>query len=47
VMVLFVLLFGDPSKLGIGRKTDEEDHGGPEVVGEPLDLLGKNIPEGE
>lgn len=47
VMVLFVLLFGDPRKLGIGRKTDEEDRGGPEVVDEPLDLLSKNIPEGE
>lgn len=46
VMVLFVLLFGDARKLGIGRPKDEES-GGPEVEGQPLDPLSREIQQGE
>jgi hypothetical protein len=45
VMVLFVLLFGDARRLGLGRPKDEAD--GPEVEGRPIDPLGKDIPQGE
>lgn len=47
VMVLFVLLFGDARKLGIGRKRDEPDHGEPTSIGQPFDPFSENIPEGE
>jgi simple sugar transport system permease protein len=46
VMVLFVLLFGDASKLGIGRKKSDH-HGAPEVEGQAIDPFGRDIPEGE
>jgi len=46
VMVLFVLLFGDPRKLGIGRRKPEEDDG-PEVSGRPIDPFGREIGSGE
>jgi len=46
VMVLFVLLFGDPKRLGLfGKKQD--DDGGPEVIGRAVDPFGKDIPHGE
>jgi simple sugar transport system permease protein len=52
VMVLFVLLFGDARKLGIGRQKefpdgDSGEHDGPEVGGRALDPLGKEIRQGE
>jgi simple sugar transport system permease protein len=43
VMVLFVLLFGDARKLGLGRRAEEDDGGGPAVEERPLDALGKEI----
>lgn len=46
VMVLFVLLFGDASKLGIGRRKPEEDDA-PKVSGRPIDPFGKEIGNGE
>jgi ABC-type uncharacterized transport system permease subunit len=46
VMVLFVLLFGDARKLGLGRRKEDDD-GAPEVGGQPLDPLGKEIRQGE
>jgi hypothetical protein len=47
VMVLFVLLFGDPKRLGLFRDKKEDDGGGPEVSGRPVDPFGKDIPLGE
>jgi simple sugar transport system permease protein len=35
VMVLFVLLFGDPSPLGIFRKEEDEEEGPPEKAAVP------------
>jgi simple sugar transport system permease protein len=46
VMVLFVLLFGDARKLGLGRR-DQDDGGGPAVEGRPLDTLGQEIQQGD
>jgi simple sugar transport system permease protein len=46
VMVLFVLLFGDAGKLGIGRKKSDH-HGAPEVEGRAIDPFSRDIPEGE
>ena len=46
VMVLFVLLFGDARKLGLGRRKKDE-HDGPEVSGRALDPLGQEIRQGE
>ncbi len=46
VMVLFVLLFGDARKLGIGRQK-EPGLSPPEEVGKPLDFLADEIPEGD
>lgn len=47
VMVLFVLLFGDASRLGLGRKKDKDDGGGPEVHRSTLDTFDRQIPQGE
>lgn len=47
VMVLFVLLFSDPRKLGIVHSKKLSDHGPPEVTGQPLDPFGRDIPEGD
>jgi simple sugar transport system permease protein len=48
VMVLFVLLFGDPKRLGLFKDKQEEDDGeAPEVIGTPIDPFGKDIPLGE
>ncbi|MFN2221121.1 MAG: ABC transporter permease [Candidatus Promineifilaceae bacterium] len=52
VMVLFVLLFGDARKLGLGRDDGDlesaaADGGGPTVKGRPLDTLGREIGQGE
>jgi len=47
VMVLFVLLFSDPRKLGITDTKMVSDHGPPEVRGQPLDPFGRDIPEGD
>ena len=47
VMVLFVLLFSDPRKLGIIQSKESSDHGSPEVTGQPLDPFGHDIPEGD
>jgi simple sugar transport system permease protein len=52
VMVLFVLLFGDARKLGLGRDDGDlegaaADGGGPTVEGRPLDTLGREIGQGE
>jgi len=46
VMVLFVLLFGDARKLGLGRRKDD-DVGGPEIDGRSFDSIGKDISQGE
>lgn len=46
VMVLFVLLFGDPKRLGLFRKK-EEDGGAPDVGGRAIDPFAKDIPQGE
>jgi len=47
VMVLFVLLFGDARKLGLGRAGEEDAGGGPAVEDRPLDTLGKELQQGE
>jgi simple sugar transport system permease protein len=47
IMVLFVLLFGDPKRLGLFTKKHDDDGGGPEVSGRSLDPFGKDIPKGE
>jgi simple sugar transport system permease protein len=47
IMVLFVLLFGDPKRLGLFQKKHDDDGGGPEVSGRALDPFGKDIPQGE
>lgn len=47
IMVLFVLLFGDPKRLGLFQKKHDDDGGGPEVSGRSLDPFGKDIPRGE
>jgi ABC-type uncharacterized transport system permease subunit len=47
VMVLFVLLFSDPRKLGIVQSKGLSDHGSPEVRGQPLDPFSHDIPEGD
>ena len=47
VMVLFVLLFGDPKRLGLFKDNKDGDGGGPEVSGRPVDPFGKDIPLGE
>jgi ABC-type uncharacterized transport system permease subunit len=46
VMVLFVLLFGDPKRLGL-FKHEDDDGDAPEVSGTPIDPFGKDIPLGE
>lgn len=52
VMVLFVLLFGDARKLGLGRRKEVPDgasgeHDGPASGGRALDPLGREIRQGE
>ena len=47
VMVLFVLLFGDAHKLGIGRERQDGDTGAPEVSNSDLDSFGKEVPQGD
>lgn len=47
VMVLFVLLFGDARKLGIGRERSAEEKGAPEVSGSGLDPFSKEIVKGD
>lgn len=46
VMVLFVLLFGDARKLGIGRSQADLDTGPPENQGQPSESIGQNVTEG-
>lgn len=47
VMVLFVLLFGDARKLGLGRKKVVPEDGGPEATGRPLDPYSQEVPTGD
>lgn len=47
VMVLFVLLFGDAKKLGIGRGKNGDDHGEPEVSEPAMQPLGPDVPGGD
>jgi simple sugar transport system permease protein len=47
VMVLFVLLFGDPKRLGLFKPKKDDDGGAPEVSGRALDPFAKDIPQGE
>lgn len=47
VMVLFVLLFNDPRKLGLLKQKSGPEHGPPQVIGQPMDPFGRDIPEGD
>ncbi len=47
VMVLFVLLFGDARKLGLGRQTKERDGGTPEVIQQGMEPFGPDVPAGD
>jgi len=47
VMVLFVLLFGDARKLGLGRQTKERDGGTPEVTQQGMEPFGPDVPAGD
>ena len=40
VMVLFVLLFSDPRRIGLSAGKTTDDHGPPEVKSKPLDTIG-------
>ncbi|MCI0578340.1 MAG: ABC transporter permease [Chloroflexi bacterium] len=44
VMVLFVLLFGDAGRLGLGRRPDLGQKGAPEVSEPAIEPLGPNLP---
>jgi simple sugar transport system permease protein len=45
VMVLFVLLFSDPRRVGLRSSRASEEHGPPEVKSQPLDTIGPDSPE--